>query len=136
MEGKAMAWLKKVPLCVMLFILGGCASEVYRYPVQLTLSAEEPAVFTTAKTVSFTLDSGYKRTIQAGATFKKIGTTLKQEMILKPLNTLLTVEGAHMHEAYLVLKADQIVGFYLPVEKAFSPLSKTVSLIFQEERKP
>jgi len=31
------------------------------------------------------------------------------------------VEGAHVHEAYLVVAGDRLVGFYLPVEKAYSP---------------
>jgi hypothetical protein len=134
-----MDWLKKVPLYMIFFMLGGCASEVYRYPVQWEFSTNTPVVLTTAKTVSFTLDSGYRRTIEAGTQFKKFVKN-KQEAILQPLNTVFTVEGAHTHEAYPVLKENRVIGFYLPVERSFSPLIKPIPLLFQEvfqqEREP
>jgi hypothetical protein len=39
------------------------------------------------------------------------------------MNDVFTIEGAHIHEAYLVVDAgDQLVGFYLPAEQAFSPM--------------
>ena len=41
-----------------------------------------------------------------------------QGLVLKPTQTVLTVEGAHMHEAYAVHRDGQLVGFYLPVERA------------------
>jgi len=34
-----------------------------------------------------------------------------------------TVEGAHVHEAWPVVSVGELVGFYLPVEKAFMPLA-------------
>ena len=40
--------------------------------------------------------------------------------IFRPVDRVFTVEGAQIHEAYLVLNGERIVGFYLPVERAFS----------------
>ena len=77
------------------------------------------------------MDSGYERTIKAGTEFVPAG-TVKQGMVLKPTNTIFTIEGAHMHEAYPVVDNGRIVGFYLPVERAFSPLSQPVNLSIQE----
>ena len=42
-----------------------------------------------------------------------------------------TVEGANIHEAYLVVQGRRLVGFYLPVEQAFSPLKEEVELAFR-----
>ena len=36
-----------------------------------------------------------------------------------------------MHEAYPVERDGRLVGFYLPVERAFSPLSRPVDLSLQ-----
>jgi len=73
------------------------------------------------------LDSGYDRSIRAGTEFVDAG-GIAQGDILKPTNATFTVEGAHMHEAYLVVNTGRIVGFYLPVEKSFSPLATSVAL--------
>jgi hypothetical protein len=40
-----------------------------------------------------------------------------------------------VHEAYPVVQNQRLVGFYLPVERAFSPLSHSTNLLL-EERKP
>lgn len=106
--------------------IGGCAREVVRDPVALsatksvqTLQLRSPA--------AIVLDSGYERRLAAGAVLVELG-RVPQGRVFKPVNTVLTVKGAHSHEAYPVLRDNSIVGFYLPVEKAFSPLSLPVPL--------
>jgi predicted acetyltransferase len=45
----------------------------------------------------------------------------QEGQVYKPVDGVFTVEGAQVHEAHLVLEGDRLVGFYLPVERAFSP---------------
>lgn len=117
--------------CVWLLMalgLGGCASEVTRHPVDLSRARRPPdKSFVASQTVMVRLDSGYDRSIRAGTEFVDAG-GIAQGDILKPTNATFTVEGAHMHEAYLVVNTGRIVGFYLPVEKSFSPLSASITL--------
>lgn len=116
-------------------ILAGCASEVVRSPVQLSVvPAQESRRYVAVKPASIRLDSGYERSIDSGTEFMEIG-RIEQGRVLKPTSTTFTIEGAHMHEAYPVVNSGRIVGFYLPVERAFSPLSTPTSLV-TEERKP
>lgn len=115
--------------------LAGCASEVVRQPVELSVAGPEAGrQYTLSGEVAFTLDSGYRRTLATGTEFAVAG-RFAQGTVLRPTRTVLTVEGKHMHEAYAVLRDDRLVGFYLPVEKAFSPLSQPVAFPLQE-RKP
>jgi hypothetical protein len=115
--------------------LAGCASEITRSPAELSVaSAREPGRYVVTKPASIMLDSGYERTIASGTELAEIG-RIQQGRVLKPTNTTFTIEGAHMHEAYPVVNGERIVGFYLPVERAFSPLSTPTSL-FTQERKP
>jgi hypothetical protein len=96
-----------------------------------TLSpAAAPARVTLASPVQIHLDSGYSRSIAAGTEFAVAG-TIAEGRVLKPTRTTFTIEGAHMHEAYPVVRAGRLVGFYLPVEKSFSPLSQPVDLPLQ-----
>jgi hypothetical protein len=115
--------------------LTACAAEVVRHPsaiVSHAASAQRSHVLTQA--TALRLDSGYERSISAGTEFVEVG-TLREGRVLKPVNATLTVEGKHMHEAYAVVQGDRLVGFYLPVEQSFVPLSQTVTLTLQE-RKP
>lgn len=115
-------------LAAALISLSGCASEVVRHPVELFAESQKPAMqYVVAQSALIRLDSGYERTLRAGTELLEIG-TIKQGKVLKPVGTVFTVEGAHMHEAYLVVSDGRIVGFFLPVEGAFSPLSQFVTL--------
>ena len=114
-------------------LLSACAAEVVRTPTQLAASAGAPRVEALAAAAEFRLDSGYQRVLAAGTEFQEVG-RVPEGRVLKPLNATLTVEGAHMHEAYAVVRDDQLVGFYLPVEKSFSPLSLPIKLSLQERK--
>jgi hypothetical protein len=116
-------------------VLAACAGEVVRTPVQLSpLPAHESRRYVATQPASIQLDSGYERSIGSGTQFMDIG-RIEQGRVLKPTSTTFTIEGSHMHEAYPVVNGGRIVGFYLPVERAFSPLSRPTPLL-TEERKP
>lgn len=114
--------------------LVACAAEVVRRPTELT-AAVTPGLFVLGAPVEITLDSRYRRHLAAGTELAEIG-SVREGRVLKPVNAVLTVEGAHMHEAYAVVQGERLVGFYLPVEKSFSPLSQSVPLLLQERKTP
>ena len=55
---------------------------------------------------------------------------IAQGTVYRAAQGVFTLEGANIHEAYLVLRGQELVGFYLPVEQAFSPLKDPVMLQF------
>ena len=40
-----------------------------------------------------------------------------------------------MHEAYPVIQNGAVTGFYLPVEKSFSPLTKPIAIYIEKVKK-
>jgi hypothetical protein len=99
----------------------GCAAEIVRRPAQLTpMTGQAGATIEIAEDASITVGPGYERVIGRGSTWKRIGHLVEGE-VYKPVDRVFTVEGKHIHEAYLVLSGNRVVGFYLPVERAFSP---------------
>ena len=84
----------------------------------------------TVHPIQLQLDGGYERLIPAKTEFIEVG-RLREGTVLRPTRHVLTVEGAHVHEAYLVVSDDMIVGFYLPVERAFAPLDHRVKVTFK-----
>lgn len=114
--------------------LAACASEVVRQPVEVSATPpQQQKRYFTSQPATIRLDSGYSRTIGRETEFVEIG-RIRQGAVLKPVSTSFTVEGAHLHEAYLVVDNGRITGFYLPVEGAFSPLSLSTTLVIEERR--
>lgn len=105
-------------------LVGACATEVRRDPVELT-PADTAIRYRSTAALEFRLATGYGRTIPADTEFAAIG-RIAPGLVLKPTQTVLTIEGAHVHEAYAVLADGRLVGFYLPVERAYSPLTTPV----------
>ena len=123
-------------LCAFALLAAGCASEVRREAVELTpAAAEQGRRYASTSDAEAMPESRYARRIASGTEFVAIG-RIAQGLVLKPTNTVLTVEGAHMHEAYAVHRDGQIVGFYLPVERAFTPLVKPAPMPLQEKTSP
>jgi len=77
------------------------------------------------------LGTGYSRVIKAGTKWDYVG-TIENGDVFNTKDQVLTVEASNIHEAYIVISSGKLVGFYLPVEKTFSPLSVSKELKFKE----
>jgi len=109
---------------LVLLVLAGCASEVTRYSSQLSAAspAEAKDVLRLSAAVEVNLDTHYTRTLKSGSRWARVGTT-PQGTVYRPVDSVLTLEGANIHEAYIVVDGGRLTGYYLPVERAFSPIS-------------
>ena len=107
--------------------LTACAPAVIHAPVEMTpiaAEARQPAKVLSGP-VSINLDTGYSRSLPAGSQWTKVG-TIQQGDVYKRNQDIFTLEGTHVHEAYLVVAGNRLTGFYLPVERAFSALQQKV----------
>lgn len=108
--------------------LTGCAANLPRSPTSFTPTHfARPDTVVIATDAEITPTTGYTRTIKAGSKWTKVG-VVPQGDVYKIENDVFLLEGAHMHEAYSVIKANRLVGFYLPFEQAFVVISPEVSL--------
>ena len=110
---------------------GGCAFDIAHVSSEPTLFSPQPEPrksFVMKDTVEITqAPCGYDRTLRAGTHWDLVGTIPEGE-VYKPQNQVLTVECSHVFEAYLVLVNGFMIGFYLPVEGEFVPISDKVAL--------
>jgi hypothetical protein len=123
----AKGWVVAPLLIAMLL---GCASEVYRTPTPFTAASSERQhpTLRVREPLNVTLSTGYTRLIRQNSTWGYVGTT-PQGAVYRPIDGVFAIEGANMHEAYLVMANDELVGFYLPGEGAFAPLPGKIRLI-------
>ena len=107
--------------CLLLFIFA-CAPEVVKHPsgfLSISEADNQRPIYLT-KDVIIDLPTGYQRTLKRESRWDFCG-KIAEGNVYKPHDQVFTVEGAHVHEAYLVISNGQLVGFYLPVEKARHP---------------
>lgn len=118
-------WLAAALCCA----LGACATAVdsTRTPFTAADTATRQEA-TLARDVEVDLPSGYKRHLPGGSRWRWVGST-PQGRVYRPIDTVFTIEGRNVHEAYLVLSQGALVGFYLPGEGAFSSLSKPLPML-------
>lgn len=111
--------MKTTTICSLLLaaILSGCAAVAHQ-PATMTPIADGDRL-TLASEVSLRLATGYGRTLKQGSQWTRAGQVAQGE-VLRPYQHVLTVEGSHIHEAWIVVKNGNLVGFYLPAERAFS----------------
>jgi hypothetical protein len=108
------------PFAVVSLGLSACAPEVVRRPARLVPTPGSSDTIEILEDASIAVGPGYRRVIGRGSVWTRIGRTGEGD-VYKRVDGVFTVEGAQIHEAYLVLDdGDRVVGFYLPVERAFS----------------
>lgn len=117
----------RLAAALLLCALSACA--VVHTPVSMRLLTPAAAAFpsTLGKDLHIDFGTGYSRGIKAGSQWEHIG-SVPQGQVFKPHKQVFTLEGAHMHEAYLVVSNSRLVGFYLPAEGGFSSLKQTLAI--------
>ena len=107
-------------LSLLMLLLGSCAPVVVQEPTQLTPAVGKGFRLTQAADVA--LSTGYSTTLRANTAWQLVG-TVPQGEVYRTRGQVVTLEGAHIHEGYIVVDQRALVGFYLPVERTFSPVA-------------
>jgi hypothetical protein len=117
--------LTAVSLIVLTVLCAACAPAVVQESTQLTPGAGKSFRLTGAATVA--LATGYSTTLRANTRWELVGSVTHGE-VYRTKDQVVTLEGEHIHEGYIVVKQGALVGFYLPVERTFSPVTPAVPL--------
>jgi hypothetical protein len=73
----------------------------------------------------------YSRTLRKTTRWDQVG-TISEGDVLRSKDQVLTLECSNIHEAYLVMSGDKLIGFYLPFEKGFVPHSPPIALPLEQ----
>lgn len=117
-------------LLTFLFILNACAFDIVhvkQFPTDIILQNDLSDSFTLTKETKVSFGTGYSRVLEKNTNWSLVG-SIPEGKVFKTKDQILTVEGSNIFEAYIVLKSDKLKGFYLPVEKTYSPLKKPLPL--------
>ena len=121
------------PAIALATVLAACAfdlAHVTQVPAQLQ-TTEDRRAFELTDEVKVNIGLGYSRVLKKGTRWQYVG-RIAQGEVYRTADQVLTVEASNIHEAYIVVSSTKLVGFYLPVEKSFSPLQETRELPLKE----
>jgi hypothetical protein len=118
---------KSLIVALALVMATGCAvqQQQTRFSPLSSQQISRPARL--QQQIDIRLNTGYSRSLKGGSLWTDIGSVSEGE-VYKPFQDVFTLEGAHIHEAYLVVANNTLTGFYLPAEQTFSPLDQKVSI--------
>jgi hypothetical protein len=118
-------------VCVCLAsLLAACAFDVVHVTQKpATLASARPGAssFQLENETTVDLGTGFNRVLRAGTRWEPVGQIAEGD-VYRTRDQVLTVEASHVYEAYIVVASGKLVGFYLPVEKTFSPLPDPLAL--------
>jgi hypothetical protein len=118
--------IQKVSLLLLILTMA-CMPGVPQIKTNFVSVQGEKDVVEMSKDISINLPTGYSRTLLRGSKWEHYG-IVPEGKVYRPLNQTFTIEGTHIHEAYIVESQGMLVGFYLPVEGSFSSLEKKIML--------
>ena len=119
---------KKFPLLILLLVFGlffGCAFDVVHVkqePARFEPGNSIQDAWKLTEDVEISLDTGYKRKLKAGTRWECIG-KIENGDVYRTKDQILTVEGSNIYEACIVVSEGHLIGFYIPGNQTFSPLS-------------
>jgi hypothetical protein len=117
-------------LSVSLLLLAGCAFDlvhVKQQPTTYTPVIGHADAFTLGQEVKATLGTGFPTHLKSGTQWRQVGST-EYGKVYSTQDQIVTVEASNIHEAQLVVSNQCVTGFYLPVEKTFTPVSKLIPI--------
>jgi hypothetical protein len=84
--------------------------------------------------IDVAVGTGFLTKLKAGTKWNLVG-KLEYGDVYRTNDQIVTVEGSNIYEAYIVVSGKQLVGFYLPAEEAFSPISPKKLLSMEKSKK-
>lgn len=130
-----LAMRRTLPACLLLLLgLSGCAFDVSvlrTIPASFAPGGEcgRPWVLTQDTTVG--LGTGFPTRLRRDTRWRCIG-TVEAGQVYQTTDQIVTVEASNIHEARVVLRGHELVGFYLPVERRLAPVEPALPLSIQE----
>jgi hypothetical protein len=116
--------LRVISAGIALFI-AACAPPVTQLPAQLTPGTGKS--FRLTREVEADISTGRSTTLRANTRWELVGTVSLGE-VYRTRDQVVTVRGDGVHEGYIVVREGVLVGFYLPVERAFCPVERNQQL--------
>ena len=92
--------------------------------------SDDSSVFVLDEAVSIKASNAKASALKAGTTWKQVG-TIEQGVVYRTKDQVVIVNSFDVHEAYIVVRDARVVGYYLPVERAYIAVEPVLARLRQ-----
>lgn len=120
-------------LCLFSFLYSGCAFDLVNIdqsPTKFQSGQESKSQFQLEEEVKVSFAMGFSTVLKNGTKWNHIG-SIPEGDVYRTDDQIVTVEASNIYEAYIVVSSARLLGFYLPVESSYAPLSEPEELIIR-----
>ena len=128
--------IRRLLFLVCLSVVTGCAfdvSYVRTTPVTFTAQSDCAKPWVLQRPESVGVGSGFATFLKPGTSWHCLG-SVPMGQVFATRDQIVTVEASNIYEAQLVVSDGRLVGFYLPVDRAFVAVNPPVSLQVEEKQ--
>jgi len=126
-------------LCLAgLLLPAGCAfdiSYVKKLPATFSAATASAPDFVLQQDVTVGLGTGFPTRLRRGTRWHLVGTT-EYGGVYATKDQIVTVEASNIYEGQLIISNQCVTGFYLPVEKMVTPVSRPIHVEIQTLNSP
>ena len=111
-----------------IFLISGCMFDVVsvrQNPTNFSPPVPPLEEFTLDQGQEISIGTGFKTALKPGTRWIEFG-ALPQGKVFVTKDQVVTVEASNIHEAGIVVRGNALVGFYLLVEKTFTPAKEEI----------
>lgn len=122
--------IRQFSIYFLSFLFVACAFDlvnIEQKPTKLQSWEESKSTFQLEEEISVGLVTGFSIILKTGTKWNHIG-SIPEGDVYRTDDQVLTVEASNIYEAYIVVSSAKLLGFYLPVESSYAPLSEPEEL--------
>lgn len=101
-----------------LTFLFSCSTKQIQLESELKVSSDTDTFYVLDEEVNIKATHAKPATLNVGTRWKQVG-SIKQGIVYRTKDQVVIVNSFNVHEGYIVIDQNNIVGYYLPIEKSF-----------------
>jgi hypothetical protein len=102
----------------LIVLLSSCAAQQVQLKSPITLSVKPAPMYVLQMPVTIRASNSAATHLRAGTTWSLIG-AIEQGNVYGTKDQVVIINSFNVHEAFIVVRDNKVVGYYLPVEKTF-----------------
>jgi len=110
--------ITRLQLFLLLFYLSSCAVQQAPTKSPISLVANPVARYVLEAPVNVKARNSATTRLKSGTTWSLVG-TIEQGEVFQTKDQVVIVNSFNVHEAFIVIHENKVIGYYLPVEKTF-----------------
>lgn len=120
--------ITRFSIAILAFLVFSCAANQTQLRSQLVPTENQAAIYMLEEAVIVKASKSAASNLKEDTRWSKVG-SIEQGHVYRTRDQVVIVNSFNVHEAYIVVKGENVVGYYLPIEKTFVK-SKPVNIRF------